>query len=100
MIAPCHSPCRSSWSMYANTTSGGRSISMLPVIGAMTGILSDRGCDRVERLGILDRREVARVDAERGRAHRPPHDLRRARLRQRLDEDDPGRPERASELGC
>src|SRR5215831_385141 len=60
---------------------------------------ANRGPDLVERLGVLDRREVAGVDAEGGRAHGAPHDLRRARLRQRLDEDDPVRLERPPELG-
>src|SRR4051794_12051531 len=53
--------------------------------------------DRIEGLGVLDRREVARVEAERGRPHRAPHDLRRARPRKCIHEHDPARSERLAE---
>ena len=53
--------------------------------------------DRLERLRVLERREVAGVGAERRRAHGTTHDLRRARLRQRVDEDHAARRERLAE---
>src|SRR3954452_7487793 len=58
----------------------------------------NRGLDRVQRLRVLERRDVARVGAERLRAHGTADDLRRARLRQRVDEHDPVRLERLPEL--
>src|SRR6478736_642800 len=57
------------------------------------------GLDLVERLGILERREVARVGSEGLRADGAPHDLRRARLGQGFDEEDAVRLERLPELG-
>src|SRR5262249_42377348 len=48
---------------------------------------ADGGRDPVERLGVLERREVARVGAERGRPHRAADDLRRPRPRQRVHEE-------------
>src|SRR3954454_7145321 len=57
------------------------------------------GLDRVERLRILESGDVARVGAERLRADGAADDLRGARLRQRLDEEDAVRLESLAELG-
>src|SRR5439155_15489202 len=97
-MSDCHSPWRSSWLTYANTSSGLRAISIVWVIFAMREILRDRSRDGGERLRVLERGEVARIGPERGRAYGSADDLRRARLRQRLDEDDPLRLERPAEL--
>src|SRR6478609_5417924 len=45
--------------------------------------------NRLEGLRVFERREIARIGAERRRLHGAPHDLRRACLRQRVDEEDP-----------
>src|SRR5581483_5223631 len=66
-----------------------------PVTTAVSG---NGGLDRLEGLGVLERRQVARVGAERLRLHGAADDLRRARLRQRVDEEDTVRPERLAEL--
>src|SRR4051794_16232896 len=64
-----------------------------------TAMRSGNGClDRLERLRVLERREVAGVRSERLRAHGAAHDLRQARLRQRLDEEDAIRLEHPAEL--
>src|SRR5262249_45960730 len=66
----------------------------------MSATLSGNCCsNRLEGLGVLQRRQVAGVGAERGRLHRAAHDLRGARLRQRVDEEDAIRLERLAELG-
>src|SRR4029077_19376175 len=60
---------------------------------------ANSGCDRVARLGVLERGEVAGIGPERLRPQSPAHDLRRARLRQGVDEEDPLGLEGLSELG-
>src|SRR5215211_4900302 len=56
--------------------------------------------DLLERLRVLERREIAGIRSERLRPHGAAHDLRAPRLRQRCHEDDPIRPERLPELRC
>src|SRR5206468_5946981 len=68
-----------------------------PVTSALSGASANRPTDRLERLGILERRQVARILAERAGPHRAADDLGGARLRQRADPDDPLRLERLAE---
>src|SRR5919204_656853 len=59
---------------------------------------ANRAADLVERLRVLERREVPGVAAEHTRTDGAPDDLGAARLRERRDENDPLRPERLPEL--
>src|SRR5437764_1461368 len=59
---------------------------------------SDDTCDLLQRLGVLERRQIARVLPEDARANRAADDLRAPRLRQRADEQDPLRAESLAEL--
>src|SRR5690348_16729277 len=58
----------------------------------------NRGSNRLEGLRVLQRREVAWIGAERRRLHGAADDLRRARPRQRIDEEDAVGLERLAEL--
>ncbi len=61
-----------------------------PVTRATPSSRSDGTRDLLQRLGVLERREVARDPRPSARrAHGAPHDLRAARLRKRGDEERP-----------
>src|SRR4051812_40103112 len=64
----------------------------------VTTALANCFLDHVQCLRVLERRQVARVGAERRRLQRAAHDLRRTRLRKRVDEEDPVRLECLAEL--
>src|SRR5919198_1583285 len=64
----------------------------------VTKASGNRSLDCVERLRVLERRYVAGVGSERLRADGTAHDLRRARLRQCVDEEHAVRLERLTEL--
>ena len=69
-----------------------------PVTSATPSSGSDGTRDLLQRLRVLERREVARILPERSRPHGAADDLRAARLRERGDEDDPIGRERLAEL--
>src|ERR671938_1280641 len=69
-----------------------------PVTSATPSSRSDDTCDLLQCLGVLERREVARVLPEDARANRAADDLRAPRLRQRADEQDPLRAKRVPQL--
>src|SRR5947208_12495 len=69
-----------------------------PVTRAAPSSWSDDTCDLLQCLGVLERREVARVLSEHPRSDGAADDLRAPRLRQRADEQDPLRTEGLAEL--
>src|SRR5438552_3404750 len=63
-------------------------LALIPRPPPVMNALANRRLDRVERLGVLERGQVAGIGAERLGPDGAPYDLRRARLRQRVDEED------------
>src|SRR5690242_805076 len=63
----------------------------------VTTALGNGSPDLFERVGVLERREIAWILAERARPHGAADDLRGAGLRQRAHPDDPVGLERLAE---
>src|SRR5438094_5532657 len=70
-----------------------------PVTSAICPSSSGKALDLLQRLRVLERREIARILADRFRAYRAPDDLRTPRFRQRADPDDSLRLERLAQVG-